>query len=208
MTSKQRFDICYFVSTPTQSPIYTKDWQALVLTQFIDRPLPNLRYHAFVDSFLSPHSDDECLEMIWMIFWGIDYRCRVCKSRSTYYRVRTRKSYACGRCGTHVAALRGTIFYQSSTPLTIWFYAIYFYCARAMTHIEADTLPRMYAKELERRLGVTYKTAWHMLQKIRWLVERAGAPYLGGDVTSLAMGERERKLIQSIVLRGMRRIVR
>ena len=182
--------------------IHAHDLQALALTQFIDRSPPPMRYNSFVNTFLSTHSEDECLEMIWMIYWGIDYRCRGCGCQSTYYRIRKRKTYACGRCGTHVAALRTTIFYYSSTPLTIWFYAIYFYCVRTMENIDDGELPKMCAKELERKLGVTYKTAWSMLQKIRLLVARACSPYLGSDVHSLSLGENERKLLLSVVMRG------
>ena len=181
----------------------TQEWPAVVLTQFIDYPPPHIRYTTFIESFLSSRSEDECLEIIWMIFWGIDYRCHSCGRGATYYRVRGRKSYVC-RCGNQIAALRGTIFYRSSTPLTLWFYAIYLYCAQVMACMARGNIPRIYARELERRLGVTYKTSWGMLQKIRWMVARAGAPYLGNDAESLVMGERERKLIQSIVMRGLR----
>lgn len=54
-----------------------------------------------------------------------------------------------------------TIFHKSRTPLTDWFYAIYL-----MSSNKAGTS----AKKLERQLGVTYKTAWRMLHKIRTMM--------------------------------------
>jgi hypothetical protein len=47
----------------------------------------------------------------------------------------------------------GTIFQDSRTPLRLWFYAIYLFVA---------TRHGVSGKELERSLGVTYKTAWRM----------------------------------------------
>src|SRR6266516_4889993 len=53
-----------------------------------------------------------------------------------------------------------TIFHKSDTPLRLWFYAIFLY-----TSSEGN----ISAKELQRRLGVTYKCAWRMTQKIQSL---------------------------------------
>ena len=47
---------------------------------------------------------------------------------------------------------------QSSTSLRSWFYAMY---------LMTSTRCGISAKQLERELGVTYKTAWRMFNKIR-----------------------------------------
>ena len=52
----------------------------------------------------------------------------------------------------------GTIFEGSRTPLQLWFYAIFMF---------TTTRNGVAAKELQRQLGVTYKTAWRMGHKIR-----------------------------------------
>ena len=52
----------------------------------------------------------------------------------------------------------GTIFAKSSTSLHLWFDAMY---------LIASTRCGISAKQLERELGVTYKTAWRMFNKIR-----------------------------------------
>src|SRR6266481_6233829 len=56
----------------------------------------------------------------------------------------------------------GTIFAKSSTPLKSWFYGLY---------IMSSTRCGISAKQLERELGVTYKTAWRMFKQIRSLLE-------------------------------------
>ena len=67
-------------------------------------------------------------------------------------------SWTCTACGHHVHPTAGTIFHKSSTSLHLWFYAMY---------IMASTRCGISAKQLERELGVTYKTAWRMFHLIR-----------------------------------------
>jgi transposase-like protein len=54
--------------------------------------------------------------------------------------------------------MSGTPFERSSTPLVKWFYAIYLFTT------SRHGVP---AKELQRQLSVTYKTAWRMGHEIR-----------------------------------------
>ena len=72
-----------------------------------------------------------------------------------------RRAYACQWCGHHIYPCVGTIFEGSRTPLRKWFYAIYLF---------STTKHGVAAKELERILGVTYKTAWRMAHRIRELM--------------------------------------
>jgi transposase-like protein len=77
-----------------------------------------------------------------------------------HYRVLSRRSYCCAHCGHHVHPTAGTIFHKSPTPLRLWFYAAY---------LVASTGSEIPARELQRELGVTYKTAWRMWTQIRAL---------------------------------------
>ena len=69
-----------------------------------------------------------------------------------------RQSWTCTACGHHVHPTAGTIFHKSSTSLHLWFYAMY---------LMTSTRCGISAKQLERELGVTYKTAWRMFHLIR-----------------------------------------
>ena len=112
--------------------------------------------------FLKDHStDDACLEYMWQLRYGDMKVCPKCGKVARYYRIRKRKVYCCASCSHMIAPLAGTIFHKSSTPLTMWFYAIYLF---------SIAKNGMSAKELERVLGVTYKTALRMLHRIRDLV--------------------------------------
>ena len=68
------------------------------------------------------------------------------------------RAYDCDSCGYHLHPTAGTIFHKSATSLHLWFYAMY---------VMASTRCGISAKQLERELGVTYKTAWRMFNKIR-----------------------------------------
>ena len=80
---------------------------------------------------------------------------------STFHRIAGRPAYACAACGAHVHPCAGTIFQDTRTPPQMWFYALYLF---------VTTRHGVSAKELERQLGVTYKTAWRIGQKLRELM--------------------------------------
>ena len=70
--------------------------------------------------------------------------------------------------------MKGTIFQKSTTSLHLWFYAMY---------LIASTRCGISAKQLERELGVTYKTAHRMMKKIRTeLMNDHDDDQLSGDV--------------------------
>ena len=105
-------------------------------------------------------TDAKCLDAIFKNRYGTLSRCPDCEKRTTFYRVTERKCYACQYCGYQLHPLADTIFHKSDTPLKNWFYAIYLF---------ANAKNGVSAKELERQLGVTYKTAWRMAKQIRVL---------------------------------------
>ena len=102
---------------------------------------------------------------------GID--CPKCERVTKHHRVRNRTAYACQFCGRHEYPLVGTIFEGSATSLKLWFHAIF---------LMSQTRCGISAKQLERELGVTYKTAWRMANKIRSLLQDDNDEPLSGDV--------------------------
>lgn len=90
----------------------------------------------------------------------------------TFHPITGRKGFVCSECDRHIYPLKDTIFQKSSTSLWNWFYAIYLFSV-AKNGVSA--------KELERHLGVTYKTAWRMCKQIRKLMEQED-DQLNGDV--------------------------
>jgi transposase len=108
--------------------------------------------------------DAACLDYLWRKLYsddGAHAQCPKCLVRRKFHRVASRPSYSCDTCGHHVHPTAGTIFHKSSTSLTLWFHAIY---------LLSSTRCGISAKQLEREIGVTNKTAWRMFHMIRNLL--------------------------------------
>ena len=118
--------------------------------------------------------DDVCLHHVMEVRYGTKHVCRKCGEVATFHRLANRKAYTCSRCGDHLYPCAGTVFQDSRTSLQIWFYAIFMF---------VTTRHGVSGKELQRQLGVTYKTAWRMGQQIRLLMAKAdGFTMLQGHV--------------------------
>lgn len=119
-------------------------------------------------------TDAECLDHIMDVRFGMRHVCGKCGVNATFHRISERRAYACANCGDHLYPCVGTIFEDSRTSLQSWFYAIFLF---------VTTRHGVSGKELQRTLGVTYKTAWRMAQHIRILMSRAdGFEMLQGHV--------------------------
>jgi len=70
-----------------------------------------------------------------------------------------RRVYKCAECRKQFSVLVGTIFEDSKVPLSKWLLA---------THMLTAGKNGVAALELQRVLGVTYKTAWFMAHRIRY----------------------------------------
>lgn len=114
-----------------------------------------------------------CLEAIKELTYPDNTQCPKCKESSVFYPVTDRTAYVCKYCGWHVYPLAGTIFEKSTTPLDLWFFAMY---------LMVQTRAGISAKQLERMLGVTYKTAWRMFKQIRILMSEDGGDMLEGII--------------------------
>ncbi len=115
--------------------------------------------------------DAACLDYLWRKNYtrdGAHARCPKCEEVRKFHRVAKRPSYSCDVCGAHLHPTTGTIFHKSSTSLALWFKAIF---------LVSSTRGEISAKQLERELGVTYKTAWRMANLIRGrLVDQEAQP--------------------------------
>jgi len=115
--------------------------------------------------FMADFPDDEtCLRWLWTTRYapdGTHAYCPRCEVETAFHRYETkqqRQSWTCTTCSLHIHPTAGTIFHKSSTALHLWFYAMY---------LMTSTRCGISAKQLERELGVTYKTAWRMFTLIR-----------------------------------------
>jgi transposase len=147
-----------------------------------------------VTEFLADFPDDAaCLEHLWRSRHAADGehahcpKCDCVRPFKRYATTQQRQSWTCTACGQHVHPTAGTIFHRSSTSLRLWFHAMY---------LMTSTRCGISAKQLERELGVHYKTAWRMFNKIRnELMNDEGESQLRGtvEVDETSWGGRPRR---------------
>jgi transposase len=125
-----------------------------------------------LSEFRRRFSDDEvCLEEIRRIRFPYGIQCKKCWRITRHYKLRNRTAYACKYCRSQVYPLSDTVFDKSTTPLHIWFYALFI-----MTQLRAQISITALQEELE----VTYKTAWRIHTRLKKLMEQNDGDLLYG----------------------------
>lgn len=118
-------------------------------------------------------NDDVCLDELYSRFYGSIECCPECEAKADFVRVKGRKCYSCTQCSHQIYPMAGTIFEKSTTPLTLWFYAMYLF---------AKSKNGVSAKELQRHLGVSYPTAHRMGHAIRSLMDETKEVVFTGKI--------------------------
>lgn len=117
-----------------------------------------------------------------------------------------RRVWKCADCREKFSVLVGTVFEDSKVPLSKWLLAFHMMCAGKNG---------VAALELQRTLGVTYKTAWFMAHRIRYAMDQgplgtlltgtveADETYVGGKVPGKrGRGAANKTPVVSLVERG------
>ena len=126
-------------------------------------------------------TDEACLEHLFAVRFGQRFACPSCERQSKWFRIKAERAYSCQWCGHHLHPTVGTPFEQTRTSLQSWFYAV---------HLFTTTRHGVSGKELQRQLGVTYKTAWRMAKLIReHMADVDGEEPIGGPGTAVEVDE-------------------
>lgn len=97
-------------------------------------------------------------------FGGTYMDCPACGAEGQFHKLHNRRVFACPHCLHQIAPTANTILHDTRTPLVSWCYAMYLFCT---------TRHGVSGKELQRQLGVTYKTAYRIGMQIRKLTANA-----------------------------------
>lgn len=117
-------------------------------------------------------TEEKCREYLFRQKWPEGFRCPRCGS-CRYWSLTNREIMVCATCEHHASLTAGTHFHKTRKSLKEWFWTLYM-----MTTSKRG----LSAKELQRHLGCSYKTAWTWLQKLRRAMVNPDREPLSGEV--------------------------
>lgn len=102
------------------------------------------------------NTEEKCRDYLIEKRWSDGFVCPKCGG--TRHCKLSNGRIQCYDCGRQTSVTAGTIMHRSHAPLTKWFTAIY---------LVTQDKRGISAMQLQTMIGVTYKTAWYMLARIR-----------------------------------------
>jgi hypothetical protein len=120
------------------------------------------------------NTEDKCLDYLEAMRWPSGLCCIKCGSvnvskitREAKGRNKRLRIYQCleKECKHQFSATSGTIFNDTHLPIVKWFLAIALIC---------EAKKGISACQVQRHLGVNYRTAWHLCHRIREAMKEGG----------------------------------
>jgi|SRR5579875_30912 len=118
-------------------------------------------------------SDEQvCIDAVAAMRWPDGPVCPHCNYNQHYY-LATQRRWKCKKCGKQFSVKVGTVFEDSPIPLDKWLTALW---------MLANCKNGISSYEVARAVGVTQKSAWFMLQRLRLALQDETGGKLGGEV--------------------------
>jgi transposase-like protein len=123
-------------------------------------------------------SEEHALAHLMKVRWPGGVRCLACDHDKCWLveskgkTGKPRRLFQCAECKFQFSATTGTLFHDSHLPLTKWFAAI---------ALMADAKKGISAMQVMRHIGMTYKTAWYVCQRVRDAMSEISPEPLGGQ---------------------------
>lgn len=136
--------------------------------ELTDSKLPQTLLEA-IQYFSDP---DVTLAFAVKMVWPDDVTCLYCKSKDAHF-ISTRRIWRCRACKKQYSIKVGTIFEDSPLGLDKWLTAIW---------LIANAKNGLSSWEVHRSIGVTQKTAWFMLHRIRYAMQTGTFQKMSGPV--------------------------
>ncbi len=129
---------------------------------------PNINLIQLTEQF---GTDGKCRKALEQLRWRKGPICPRCDSKAT--KIANRFQYDCDSCHYQFSVTAGTIFHDSHLSLWKWFVATALLC---------ESKKGMSACQIQRTIGVSYKTAWYLCHRIRAAMLEVAPEKLGGTV--------------------------
>src|ERR1041385_3539140 len=117
-------------------------------------------------------SDEQvCIDTVAELRWPNGPVCPKCEHREHYY-LATQKRWKCKKCGKQFSVKVGTIFEDSPISLDKWLIALW---------LLVNCKNGVSSYEVGRDLGITQKSAWFVLHRLRLALQTGSMGKLGGE---------------------------
>jgi transposase-like protein len=137
---------------------------------------------------------DTCTAFVAQVIWPDGPFCPACACTEYSY-LTTRRVWKCKACKKQYSVKVGTIFENSPLPLSKWLPAVW---------LISNSKNGISSHELGRALGITQKSAWFMLHRIRLAMQtesfvrlsgeiEVDETYIGGKARNMHAADRKRK---------------
>ncbi len=117
-------------------------------------------------------TEDKCRELLVRLRFPEGPRCLRCKMPVVELETEKQLFY-CKDCDYQFSVTSGTVFNDSHLPLTKWFLT---------THLLCEAKKGMSACQVQRTVGMSYKTAWYLCHRIRHAMTETDKPMMDGKV--------------------------
>ena len=129
-----------------------------------------------LDGIYSKFADEGfCKDFLLDIRFANGFACPFCGG-SEFRRIKTRHLLRCKFCKADISATNGTFMHKTHLPLRLWIVTAFLVMSNKSS-VSAVTLMRT--------LGVTYKTAWYVLHRIRKAMKCREERYLLDGIVEL-----------------------
>jgi transposase-like protein len=116
-------------------------------------------------------TDEKCRKALEQLRWQNGVKCPRCEADATA--IANRTTYDCNKCHYQFSVTVGTIFHDSHLSLWKWF---------MVTALLCEAKKGISACQIQRTVGMSYKTAWYLCHRIRRAMQEVAPEPLGGTV--------------------------
>src|SRR5713101_7888293 len=125
-------------------------------------------------------SDEQvCIDTVAALRWPNGPACPKC-GHSEHYYLATQKRWKCKKCSRQFSVKQGTIFEDSPIPLDKWLPALW---------MSVNCKNGISSYEIHRGIGITQKSAWFVLHRIRLALQAHSILKLGGKGSEVEVDE-------------------
>ena len=132
----------------------------------------NITYKSLLDLTNAFPDEESCVKHLESLRWPKGIICPLCGGSRKFHKLTPGHIYKCSDCEKTFSVRKGTIFEESRLPLTKWFAAFW---------LITSNRKGINSCQLAREIGVTQKTAWFMLGRLREVAASLGST--GGPVS-------------------------